>query len=214
MQALAREPSTSPKNSAPSVARPQAPNDIEPERTASSAAGEFNADDTKSLRVVELVGDIFDAPPNSVIIHACNCYGHWGAGIALAFKRFYPAAHTCHLQHCKSRSPDNLIGTAQLISPSSTGKRKHYVGCLFTSRRLGKFKDSPTQILSATGPSMRDLLEQIAEEREKGIQIDEVRICQINSGLFNVPWKSTKSVLESIEVSGNMPDVVTVFVRP
>lgn len=35
-----------------------------------------------------------------------------------------------------------------------------------------------------------------------GEKVGEVRICQINSGLFAVPWVETKAVLESIDVSG------------
>lgn len=30
----------------------------------------------KKLMITEEVGDIFDAPDNAVIIHACNCLGH------------------------------------------------------------------------------------------------------------------------------------------
>lgn len=167
----------------------------------------------KTLLVVENIGDIFDAPDHAVIIHACNCYGHWGAGIALAFKKLYPTAYDSHSRLCRSRKPDQLIGTSQLIPPSKGNKRYHYVGCLFTSRRMGKQKDSPAKILDATGTAMRDLLGQIAQAQEDGAMVSEVRICQINSGLFNVPWSRTRSVLEGIKVLPHMPEVVEVYTK-
>lgn len=30
--------------------------------------------------VTERIGAIFEAPDNTVIIHACNCLGSWNAG--------------------------------------------------------------------------------------------------------------------------------------
>lgn len=165
--------------------------------------------DTVTIKVIDKIGDIFDAPPNTVIIHACNCLGNWGAGIAAAFKQRYPQAHKKHLTHCKDLSPDQLIGTAQLISPCETGDKigkpnpKHHVGCLFTSKRFGRNRDKPDEILAATGPAMEDLLKQIKEATNAGEEIAEIRTCQINSGLFAVPWEDTKDVIGKIEVDQN-----------
>ncbi|KAI7264346.1 hypothetical protein KC345_g8846 [Hortaea werneckii] len=231
---------------------------------------------TNRLKVVESKGDIFSAPPNTVLIHACNCEGSWGAGIAKAFKTHYPSAYQIYHAHCTSHDPEKLIGTALLIptfhggadddSTPTTAKsnRKtktatagnkqlksseqqdnhhHFIGCLFTSRSKGaKKRDSPSQILAATGSAMRDLLEQVVkqqsdpkrtvaeepsssvsdnndeandeaddeakkEERiaENGRAVEEIRMCKINSGLFNVPWEKTKAVIEGIEA----PEVTT-----
>lgn len=48
-------------------------------------------------------------------------------------------------------------------------------------------------------------------------KITEIRMCQINSGLFKVPWKKTKAVLEGIQVSEEVGEefggVVKVFSR-
>jgi hypothetical protein len=68
-----------------------------------------------NFTITEITGDIFDAPDNTVIIHACNCMGSWGAGIALAFKQRYPKAFQAYTQHCKSQDPTSLIRTALLI---------------------------------------------------------------------------------------------------
>lgn len=223
---------------------------------------------TNRLKVIESRGDIFSAPPNTLLIHACNCEGSWGAGIAKAFKSHYPSAYQIYHAHCTSHTPEELIGTALLIPTCRGGedddstrtrtksdrktkmttagnkqpnpsekqhKHQHFIGCLFTSRSKGaKKRDPPSHILDATGSAMRDLLEQVAKqpsiskstvgedssssptnhdaeeeegkkkEKEQNVQddraVEEIRMCKINSGLFNVPWERTKAVIEGIEV--------------
>ncbi|RMY70500.1 hypothetical protein D0862_14743 [Hortaea werneckii] len=216
-------------------------------------------------KIVESKGDIFSAPPNTLLIHACNCEGSWGAGIAKAFKTQYPSAYQTYHAHCTSHTPEELIGTALLIPTfrggddeddgstrtrtkssrktkattvgneqpnSSERQHKHFIGCLFTSRSKGaKKRDSPSQILDATGSAMRDLVEQVARhiqnnqstvgedslsapsnnddedgeetKKEQKAQnspaVEDIRMCEINSGLFNVPWEKTKAVIEGIE---------------
>ncbi|KAJ9669507.1 ADP-ribose 1''-phosphate phosphatase [Coniosporium apollinis] len=175
-----------------------------------------SSNDSKSLKkltITEEVGDIFDAPDNAVIIHACNCLGHWGAGIAAAFRERYPKALKFHEAHCnKFSNKRDLLGTAQLIFPaeSDSTRRRHFVGCLFTSCFYGRKKDSPAVILENTGPAMVDLLRQIAEAK-KSAKISEVRMCQINSGMFKVPWAKTKAVLEDIILEDGMPEKIRVF---
>ncbi|KAI7353451.1 hypothetical protein KC320_g3985 [Hortaea werneckii] len=229
---------------------------------------------TNRLKVVESKGDIFAAPSNSLLIHACNCEGSWGAGIAKAFKTHYPSAYEVYHAHCTSHDPEDLIGTALLIptfhgddhdddstrtrmksdrktkTTAAAGNKKlksseqqnkdhHFIGCLFTSRSKGaKKRDSPSQILEATGSAMRDLLKQVVKQQsdpksnigedasssasdnndeeddkgktkkqvaQNGQPVEEIRMCKINSGLFNVPWEKTKAVIEGIEV----PEVTT-----
>ncbi|KAF2403649.1 hypothetical protein EJ06DRAFT_466545, partial [Trichodelitschia bisporula] len=145
------------------------------------------------------VGDLFDAPDGTVLIHACNGVGNWGAGIAAAFRQKYPNAFRAHVNHCKQRSPKSLLGTAQLIPPLEKTGRKHYIGCLFTSARFGRYKDPPHEILRNTGPAMEDLLRQVSHFARQD-HISEIRMCQINSGLFAVPWNDTKDVVEKIEI--------------
>ncbi|KXS95472.1 hypothetical protein AC578_6861 [Pseudocercospora eumusae] len=153
---------------------------------------------TQTLKLTESTGDIFSAPPNTLIIHACNTEGSWGAGIAAAFKSHYPSAYEIYHDHCHSNGGE-LRAKAFLIppQPDDDDQHQHFVGCLFTSRRKGRKKDSPKQILGATGPAMRDLMRLV---RECGMEVGEVRMCRINSGLFGVKWEETKAVLEGLEV--------------
>ena len=169
--------------------------------------------DTQLLKVEERVGDIFDAPNNSVLIHACNCEGSWGAGIAAAFKKHYPKAFQKYRAHCNESSVNELRGTAFLIEPCEDDdeSRKHFVGCLFTSGGKGRTKDKPNVILERTGPTMRDLLRQIGNVGG-GDEIAEVRMCRINSGLFNVPWNKSKAILEDIQLEDeHWPSNVIVY---
>jgi ADP-ribose 1''-phosphate phosphatase len=156
------------------------------------------------FKVVEHEGDIFDAPDNAVLIHACNCIGSWGGGIAAAFKERYPEAFDLYQQHCKDSTPAKLIGTALLIPPSEEDGPKHWVGCVFTSKKFGKARDSPQQILRNTQPAMEDLIEQIAQTVKSGGAVSEIRICYINSGLFRVPWERSKAIIEDIKISDDL----------
>ncbi|PBK95741.1 ADP-ribose 1''-phosphate phosphatase [Armillaria gallica] len=139
--------------------------------------------------------DIFSAPGNSILVHACNTKGCWGAGIALAFRERYPEAFTVYNQHCKEEGSATL-GTCLLIS----GER-HDIACLFTSRAYGEQKDKPEQILDATRTAMSDLMRQNTKGKE-------IHACRINSGKFGVPWVDTERVLEELNVKMTIYDPV------
>ncbi|KAK5662856.1 hypothetical protein OQA88_6267 [Cercophora sp. LCS_1] len=181
----------------PQVATPQ----TAPKAAVSPATSNPGAQvSSRQIIIKEKVGDLFAAPPNAVLIHACNAIGSWGGGIAAAFRQRYPDAFRIYNAHCKRSLPQRLIGSALLIAPRDGARRQHYIGCLFTSKRFGKAKDSPEQILEATGPAVRDLLRQIAAEMGRGNTIGEIRMCHINSGLFAVPWRHSKQVIEGLEL--------------
>ena len=182
---------------------------------------------SNTIRITEKTADMFAFPKSTLLIHACNTQGHWGAGIAKAFKDRYPAAYKIYHSHCTrptNASSRHLSGTALLIPPQVQSRDKaeaetgHFVGCLFTSRGKGRDKDSPATILANTGPAMRDLLKQVEawnagdddddDDDDDERKVGELVMCRINSGLFNVPWEKTRAVLEGIETAGNV--VVTV----
>ncbi|KAK0276420.1 ADP-ribose 1''-phosphate phosphatase [Friedmanniomyces endolithicus] len=167
-----------------------------------------------TLKVIEETGDLFAAPPNTLLVHACNCTGSWSAGIAKAFQTHYPAAYKQYSAYCAANPPEDLIGTALLIPPEADSTSKHFVGCLFTSRHYGRRKDSPAKILEATGPAMRDLLRLVGEFNAGveaiGERVGDVWMCRINSGLFRVPWVKTRGVLEGSEVGVGDVGVVKV----
>ncbi|WEW54636.1 ADP-ribose 1''-phosphate phosphatase [Emydomyces testavorans] len=51
--------------------------------------------------ILELEGNLFDAPENAALIHACNCQGTWGKGIAETFRAKYPGAYRIYRAHCQ-----------------------------------------------------------------------------------------------------------------
>lgn len=182
----------------------------------------------KLLTLTNHKADLFAAPPNTLICHATNAQGTWGAGIAAAFKKHYPAAFKLYASHCAKWTTSSLLGTTYLIPPqeksSSKSEReaRHWIGCLFTSEKKGKGKGSKESILEATGDAVADLARRVRDVNDdaaagagpKGIPrpaIASVRMCKINSGLFGVPWEATRAVVEGIEVGEGGLEEIEVF---
>lgn len=178
-------------------------NDLSPDwlEQPSTSAGDFQHVESGKLQLTYHTGDIFaSAPKNSLLIHACNTQGSWGAGIALAFRQRYPKAYSIYRNFCtKDHDPKSTpvpTGTALLIGPVD-GDRQHWIGCLFTSAKYGKAKDRPDAIVANTIASMQMLLELI---KMADGEISEVRMCKINSGKFGVPWEKTGEALQGVVV--------------
>lgn len=111
---------------------------------------------TMSSKLNYIRGDLFSAPRNAILVHACNTRGSWGGGMALAFRDQYPTQYESYRAHCKEHG-QSLIGTCLLLPGTDDS---HSIACLFTSRAYGKRKDTPQEILSATRTAVQDLLDQ------------------------------------------------------
>lgn len=153
-------------------------------------------------------GDLFkhvSSSPDkiSILLHACNCKGSWGAGVAYAFKKYYPSTYKVHQSYCKSvAKSSDLLGTCQLI-PSSSDDLGHkttgkvLVACLFNSDGFGANKLPPNDIVKYTDMAMKDLINQL-DKIQNLDQIDGktvINMPKINAGLFAVPWEMTENVL-------------------
>lgn len=171
--------------------------------------------DTKpqSLQLTYHTGNMFaDAPPGTMLVHACNTQGHWGAGIARAFKQLYPQAYTDHNTFCtKHHTKSNPLatGTAQLLAPRD-GDKQHWIGCIFTSAKYGKGKDKPDQIIKNTADSLSMLLQLISQVDG---EVGAIRMCKINSGKFGVPWDRTEEVLKGIVLKPHWRTRIEVWER-
>ncbi|KAI4727542.1 hypothetical protein E4T49_04658 [Aureobasidium sp. EXF-10728] len=157
-------------------------------------------EEAPNITLSERKGDLFAAPPNTLLVHACNCLGSWGAGIAAAFKKTYPDHFTEYTKHCKANTPNSLLSTCYLIPPQPSGP-KHWIGCLFTSRKYGRGKDSKDDIMDSTDAALQSMLEQL-EDLEK--QPAGIWMCKINSGSFRVPWSQTKAMIEKLTFKGGL----------
>lgn len=136
-----------------------------------------------SYRVEKM--NLFDAPRDSILVHACNCQASWNSGIAVEFKNRFPKAHRLYNQHCM-RKDIPILGTALVVHDEN-----YHIGCLFTSKHYGSRKGTPESILAETESALEYLFEEIIF---RGLP-REIYSNQFNSGLFNVPWEKTEEIL-------------------
>lgn len=148
---------------------------------------------------------LFDAPEGSLIVHAVNCQGVWGSGIAKDFKERYPDAYLIYNRECEY--PD-CLGYADYTSAIINGQ--HRIGWLFTSYAYGKMVDSKNDILEQTKSAVGYLLETISTDEDYDIKT--VYSNKFNSGLFNVPWEETEKVL--LECLETYPDIEWIVMDP
>jgi ADP-ribose 1''-phosphate phosphatase len=131
-------------------------------------------------------GDLFNAPKGSIICHAVNCKGVWGAGIAKQFATEYPSAYKFYKRMCEENGA-SLLGSCLLVDVDD-----YKIACLFTSNGYGPQVDDEEDILYNTQSAIDDLIWQ-------NIANLPINMCKINSGLFCVPWKKTQDVLEEFD---------------
>lgn len=134
--------------------------------------------------ITYIKGDLFSSPSDRLLVHAVNCQGIWGSGVAKIFARYYVDEGVAYKAICdfykiKRESP---IGTALVING---------VGCLFTSYGYGAEVDPPTDILKNTELAMQDLVSKTTMK---------LAMPKINSGLFKVPWEDTEKILNKFDV--------------
>jgi ADP-ribose 1''-phosphate phosphatase len=132
----------------------------------------------RNLKITNLSGNLtIDPPDNSIVIHAVNCLGEWGSGVALALAKALPGAYRVYKDLCKQHenAPDNLLGLAQLIPPQkgdfdlaprsngSSPRRRRWVWCLFVSEGYGRQtktkpgKSKPADIIRHTRKALEDV---------------------------------------------------------
>jgi ADP-ribose 1''-phosphate phosphatase len=134
---------------------------------------------------------LFDAPAESVIVHACNAQGVWGGGIAADFKVRYIYSNMEYEHFCNTKQV--ITGKAGLSSWHV--KERHWVGWLITSFDFGARRDSRIAILTNTALAIKDLCEKLY--RAQAVDEIEVYSNKFNSGLFGVPWEETEEVLKN-----------------
>lgn len=144
--------------------------------------------------------NLFDAPPGSVLVHACNAQGVWGRGIALSFKQRFPKSYWAYKGYCGAL-PEKILGTAFVFSDRAAGtwvgpptgggvlRPAYYVGCLITSSHYAP-PDDPALILEYT----EDAIKHLMTMAPPGTRIFSNKF---NSGLFGVPWADTEQVLRA-----------------
>lgn len=120
--------------------------------------------ESKPSNLIYVTGDLFSAPPGSILVHACNTQGSWGAGIAAAFRTKFPSHYESYQNTCKQHGAD-LLGTCLVIRGEGLESGSEYdIACLFTSKAYGRRKDKPELILQSTRSAVEDLILQNSGE--------------------------------------------------
>lgn len=136
---------------------------------------------------------LFDAPAGAVICHAVNAQGVWGSGIAREFKEIYPGAFTEYNKWCEKNGPGNSGYWGWANWPNEI------VGWLCTSENYGNRVDHPEVIKVNTTLALIDFCNRMYSmyPRPNWETID-IYSNKFNSGLFNVPWKDSELILETV----------------
>jgi len=125
--------------------------------------------------------------PNTILVHACNTQGSWGAGIAVEFQKRYPKYYKDYKSKC-DKYGRTLLGMAIQFRGMANDPGQA-IACLFTSAGYGSEKDSEKRILLNTQAAIECLLGTLPEDVE-------IHSPKINSGLFGVPWEKTERIIE------------------
>ena len=132
-------------------------------------------------------GNLFKAiGRQTILVHACNCEGVWGSGVAKGFNELLPAAFHRYRAHCLERSREELVGSSLIVKHLS-----QHVGCLFTSKGFGGEVDSVDDIVEQTAMALNDFMIKVPPYLD-------IHSPKFNSGLFNVPWHMTEEILFDI----------------
>lgn len=142
---------------------------------------------------------LFDAPKDSIIVHACNSQGMWGSGIAKEFALRYPHSYDQYKMDCaeKNRERGTGCGTGRLSFFHVD--EPHWVGWIITSHNYGPYKDSPEQIKVNTTLALRELCQTLHRAHPKDEhETYDVYSNKFNSGLFSVPWEESELILKTV----------------
>lgn len=142
---------------------------------------------------------LFDAPNESVIIHACNSQGVWGSGIAKAFKEKYPHSYVDYNKFCLNANAERGTACGRASLSTFHDSEPHWVGWIVTSHNYASLKDSPELIKINTTLALQELCKKIymGHPKDEHPTID-VYSNKFNSGLFNVPWEDSELILQTV----------------
>lgn len=143
-------------------------------------------------------GDLFIAPKDkTILVHACNCQGVWGSGVAKLFKQKFPLAFKDYAKQCHKYG-STVLGMG--IQYHRQGEQS--IGYLFTSFDYGANVDSEEKVLKNTRRSIKCLLELLPDDMQ-------VHSPKINAGLFKVPWEKTETIIleEMAKIKATKPKV-------
>jgi O-acetyl-ADP-ribose deacetylase (regulator of RNase III) len=139
-----------------------------------------------------LKGDIFATDGLAAFAHGCNCAGGMGAGIAIEFKRRWPAM----FEEYAARCADGRFGLGDVFVWSDSAATVYNLGTQTHWRKKAQ--------LPALEKSLRKMVELAAHAG-----VERVGVPRIGAGLGGLDWMRVKRVLT--EVGKDTPVTLAVF---
>jgi ADP-ribose 1''-phosphate phosphatase len=149
-------------------------------------------------------GNIFEQPVvvPTVRVHAVNCEGVMGAGVAVLFRKNYKKGYHEYRRYCLEAA-HSMVGEATVHDADFDGDLSK-MGCLYTSELKSSKRDPVAEIVKATALAIPKLLHQCVQKK-----ITEIHSVKINAGLFGVPWELSEAIIQAS--LGNHPINWTVW---
>lgn len=132
-------------------------------------------------------GDIFATPPEVALAHGCNCAGAMGKGIAVEFKRRWPAMYDIYKRKCQ----DQTFGLGDLFAWQDPASSR-VIYNLGTQKSWRRSK--------ATIPAVEQAVEQaVAQMLVAAKQFGSTQIAMplIGAGLGGLPAADVQAILRS-----------------
>lgn len=135
-------------------------------------------------------GNLFEAPGLDAIGHGCNCAGAMGKGIAVEFKKRFPAMYREYKQRCA----DGTFGLGDVFFWEDGDARVFNLGTQKTWRSGA--------VMSAIEASVERMLA-IAEERG----VSRIGLPRVGAGLGGLKWSEVRNAIEA-KAAGSKVELV------
>jgi O-acetyl-ADP-ribose deacetylase (regulator of RNase III) len=126
-------------------------------------------------------GDLFAETAPRAIAHGCNCAGAMGKGIAVEFRRRFPAMY----EEYRARCADGRFGLGDVFLWSADDRTVFNLGTQKTWRTKAKLADVETALRAMVKLAERD-------------GIAEIGLPRIGAGLGALPWADVRAAIERI----------------
>lgn len=132
------------------------------------------------MSLTEITGDLFATPGLEALAHGVNCRGVMGAGIAVEFKRRWPAMFEDYAAECVFRMKP---GDCHEWLDPTTGR---WIYNLATQPRPG-----PCASLLAIKSALDNML-----ACSRGARVKRIGICRVGTGYGGLRWEDVRPLIE------------------
>lgn len=130
-------------------------------------------------------GDIFATPNPQALAHGCNCFGAMGAGIAVEFKKRWPAMYNIYRDDC-------------LRGYFKPGDVYMYTPCIETDPKVFNLA-TQDRFQAKIGWINTAIITMLRQARVHNIT--EILMPAIGCGLGGLDWREVKNLLQTFDSS-------------